>query len=236
MEPVQNSFFHGNNHNRKQDISMVSADVGLVSMVRQGVLALQLLPPNSSAGQCLCLWLIASIVTGCSATAAFIGVCLFLVSLGIIIITDGVTSVPDVAVCETLLNQLRSGTIACSFVQVHNILTLLLCWCSSFNDSVTWFLWCLQVGGAYSYDCSFGYIPNVELMKFLSLATFGSYLPSCPEVDLHSQDMNAYHKAFLTYSFLKTPESMNLEYFCGETYMSHWRAHSATQLIFSSKI
>lgn len=38
--------------------------------------------------------------------------------LGIIIITDGVTSVPDVAVCETLLNQLRSGTIACSFVQV----------------------------------------------------------------------------------------------------------------------
>lgn len=39
---------------------------------------------------------------------------------GIIIITDGVTSVPDVAVCETLLNQLRSGTIACSFVQVNN--------------------------------------------------------------------------------------------------------------------
>lgn len=37
---------------------------------------------------------------------------------GVIIITDGVTSVPDVAVCETLLNQLRSGTIACSFVQV----------------------------------------------------------------------------------------------------------------------
>lgn len=37
---------------------------------------------------------------------------------GIIIITDGVTSVPDVAMCETLLNQLRSGTIACSFVQV----------------------------------------------------------------------------------------------------------------------
>ncbi|XP_038554439.1 KICSTOR complex protein SZT2-like, partial [Micropterus salmoides] len=105
----------------------------------------------------------------------------------IIIITDGVTSVPDVAVCETLLNQLRSGTIACSFV---------------------------QVGGAYSYDCSFGYIPNVELMKFISLATFGSYLPSCPEVDVNNQEMNVYHKAFLTYSFLKTPESMNSEYFC----------------------
>ncbi|KAG8003235.1 KICSTOR complex protein SZT2 [Nibea albiflora] len=159
VEPVQSSGLHSNTlddqPHRKQGISMVSADMGLVSMVRQGILALQLLPPNSSAG--------------------------------IIIITDGVTSVPDVAVCETLLNQLRSGTIACSFV---------------------------QVGGAYSYDCSFGYIPNVELMKFISLATFGSYLPSCPEVDLNSQEMNAYHKAFLTYSFLKTPESMNSEYFC----------------------
>lgn len=72
-----------------------------------------------------------------------------------------------------------------------------------------------QVGGAYSYDCSFGYIPNVELMKFISLATFGSYLPSCPEVDLSSPEMNIYHRALLTYSFLKTPESMNSEYFCG---------------------
>lgn len=77
-----------------------------------------------------------------------------------------------------------------------------------------------QVGGAYSYDCSFGYIPNVELMKFISLATFGSYLPSCPEVDLSSPEMNIYHKALLTYSFLKTPESMNSEYFCGASVYS----------------
>ncbi|XP_051562300.1 KICSTOR complex protein SZT2-like isoform X5 [Myxocyprinus asiaticus] len=140
---------------RKPAVSMVTADVGLVSMVRQGILALQLLPPNSGAG--------------------------------IIIITDGVTSVPDVAVCETLLNQLRSGTIACSFV---------------------------QVGGAYSYDCSFGYIPNVELMKFISMATFGSYLSSCPEPDSTGHEMNAYHRAFLTYSFLRTGESMNPEYYC----------------------
>ncbi|KAK7922321.1 hypothetical protein WMY93_009223 [Mugilogobius chulae] len=134
-------------------VSMVSADMGLVSMIRQGILALQLLPPNSSAG--------------------------------IILITDGVGSVPDVAMCETLLNQLRSSTIACSFV---------------------------QVGGSYSYDCCFGYIPNVELMKFMSLATFGSYLPSCPEVQPGREDMNTYHRAFLTYSFLKNPESTSSEY------------------------
>ncbi|XP_052454907.1 KICSTOR complex protein SZT2 isoform X6 [Carassius gibelio] len=140
---------------RKPGVSMLTADVGLVSMVRQGILALQLLPPNSGAG--------------------------------IIIITDGVTSVPDVAVCETLLNQLRSGTIACSFV---------------------------QVGGAYTYDCSFGYIPNVELMKFISMATFGSYLSMYPESDSPGEEMNAYHRAFLTYSFLRTGESMNPEYYC----------------------
>uniref|UniRef100_A0AAR2L548 SZT2 subunit of KICSTOR complex n=1 Tax=Pygocentrus nattereri TaxID=42514 RepID=A0AAR2L548_PYGNA len=140
---------------RKQGVSMVTADVGLVSMVRQGILALQLLPPNSTAG--------------------------------IVIITDGVTSVPDVAVCEALLNQLRSGTIACSFV---------------------------QVGGAYTYDCSFGYIPNVELMKFMSMATFGSYLSICPEPAQVGQEMNSYHRAFLTYSFLRTSESINPDYYC----------------------
>lgn len=72
------------------------------------------------------------------------------------------------------------------------------------------------MGGTYSYDCSFGYIPNVELMKFISLATFGSYLPNCPDLDPAGQEMNVYHKAFLTYSFLKTPESLNSEYFCGK--------------------
>lgn len=136
-------------------MSVVTADVGLVSMVRQGILALQLLPSNSSAG--------------------------------IIIITDGVTSVPDVAVCETLLNQLRSGTVACSFV---------------------------QVGGVYSYDCSFGHVPNVELMKFIAMATFGAYLSTCPELDPLSTDLNVYHKAFLLYSFLRTGESLNPEYYC----------------------
>ncbi|XP_042318948.1 KICSTOR complex protein SZT2 isoform X3 [Sceloporus undulatus] len=140
---------------RKLGVSMVTADVGLVSMIRQGILALQLLPSNSSAG--------------------------------IIVITDGVTSVPDVAVCETLLNQLRSGTVACSFV---------------------------QVGGIYSYDCSFGHVPNVELMKFIAMATFGTYLSTCPEIEPSCLDLNVYHKAFLLYSFLRSGESLNPEYYC----------------------
>ncbi|XP_044093951.1 KICSTOR complex protein SZT2 isoform X2 [Neovison vison] len=135
---------------RKVGVSMVTADLGLVSMIRQGILALQLLPSNSSA--------------------------------------DGVTSVPDVAVCETLLNQLRSGTVACSFV---------------------------QVGGVYSYDCSFGHVPNVELMKFIAMATFGSYLSTCPEPEPGSPGLTVYHRAFLLYSFLRSGEALNPEYYCG---------------------
>ncbi|XP_060062042.1 KICSTOR complex protein SZT2 isoform X2 [Erinaceus europaeus] len=141
---------------RKVGVSMVTADLGLVSMIRQGILALQLLPSNSSAG--------------------------------IIVITDGVTSVPDVAVCETLLNQLRSGTVACSFV---------------------------QVGGVYSYDCSFGHVPNVELMKFIAMATFGSYLSTCPEIEPGNLGLTVYHRAFLLYSFLRSGEALNPEYYCG---------------------
>lgn len=41
----------GESLGRKLGVSMVTADLGLVSMIRQGILALQLLPSNSSAGQ-----------------------------------------------------------------------------------------------------------------------------------------------------------------------------------------
>lgn len=63
---------------------------------------------------------------------------------GIIVITDGVTSVPDVAVCETLLNQLRSGTVACSFVQVRTFLEKRRGKCGM-SQSWTWLVTFLQV-------------------------------------------------------------------------------------------
>ncbi|EFB30285.1 hypothetical protein PANDA_015126, partial [Ailuropoda melanoleuca] len=186
---------------RKVGVSMVTADLGLVSMIRQGILALQLLPSNSSAG--------------------------------IIVITDGVTSVPDVAVCETLLNQLRSGTVACSFVQEGGEGSVV-----RHKDGHGWLLsyrrllfiagssWICRsrtqetalverVGGVYSYDCSFGHVPNVELMKFIAMATFGSYLSTCPEPEPGSPGLTVYHRAFLLYSFLRSGEALNPEYYCG---------------------
>lgn len=74
----------------------------------------------------------------------------------------------------------------------------------------------LQVGGVYSYDCSFGHVPNVELMKFIAMATFGSYLSTCPELEPGNLGLTVYHRAFLLYSFLRSGEALNPEYYCGE--------------------
>ncbi|XP_016075639.1 PREDICTED: protein SZT2 isoform X2 [Miniopterus natalensis] len=72
-----------------------------------------------------------------------------------------------------------------------------------------------QVGGVYSYDCSFGHVPNVELMKFIAMATFGSYLSTCPEPEPGNLGLTVYHRAFLLYSFLRSGEALNPEYYCG---------------------
>lgn len=74
----------------------------------------------------------------------------------------------------------------------------------------------LQVGGVYSYDCSFGHVPNVELMKFIAMATFGSYLSTCPEPEPSNLGLTVYHRAFLLYSFLRSGEALNPEYYCGK--------------------
>lgn len=74
----------------------------------------------------------------------------------------------------------------------------------------------LQVGGVYSYDCSFGHVPNVELMKFIAMATFGSYLSTCPEPEPGNLGLTVYHRAFLFYSFLRSGEALNPEYYCGK--------------------
>lgn len=74
----------------------------------------------------------------------------------------------------------------------------------------------LQVGGVYSYDCSFGHVPNVELMKFIAMATFGSYLSTCPEPEPGNLGLTVYHRAFLLYSFLRSGEALNPEYYCGK--------------------
>lgn len=78
------------------------------------------------------------------------------------------------------------------------------------------------MGGVYSYDCSFGHVPNVELMKFIAMATFGSYLSTCPETEPGNLGLTVYHRAFLLYSFLRSGEALNPEYYCGKARPCGW--------------
>ncbi|KAK3857346.1 hypothetical protein Pcinc_036398, partial [Petrolisthes cinctipes] len=95
---------------------------------------------------------------------------------GIVVITDGVISLPDAKSFESLLVQLRNQTVACSF---------------------------LQLGSVYHPQGSLGYVPFTDLMAFLASATFGAYLTVLPELDDGNYDnhMNDYHKSLLSWNF-----------------------------------
>ncbi|KAB7502634.1 Protein SZT2 [Armadillidium nasatum] len=130
---------------------MISPDIGFVNMLRYGIVALQLLPQNSTAG--------------------------------IIVITDGVISLPDATMFDALLVQLRNLTISCSF---------------------------LQIGTIYKPHAGLGYISFNDLMMFLANATFGVYFTDLPTIsDGYENEINEYHKAFLTWSFQKGLDEIN---------------------------
>lgn len=54
-------------------------------------------------------------------------------------------------------------------------------------------------------------------MKFIAMATFGSYLSTCPEPEPGNLGLTVYHRAFLLYSFLRSGEALNPEYYCGKS-------------------
>ena len=63
-------------------------------------------------------------------------------------------SFPDGITLESALAQLRHSMISCSFI---------------------------QIGSPPHPDFSFGYVPYIDFMKFISVATFGSYLAISPD-------------------------------------------------------
>lgn len=71
--------------------------------------------------------------------------------------TDGSlgVTVTDSNRFDALMTQLRNSTIACSF---------------------------LKMGDTYCARAQFGHIPHVELLQFISTATFGAYFSSCPDL------------------------------------------------------
>ncbi|XP_062615666.1 KICSTOR complex protein SZT2-like, partial [Saccostrea cucullata] len=92
-------------------------------------------------------------------------------SAGIVVVTDGMLGVTDLNLFDTLLAQLRSSTIACSF---------------------------LRIGQTQCARCSFGLVPHVELLQFISSTTFGTYIGDPPD------EKEDYHRKLLIWSFQKS--------------------------------
>ncbi|CAF3840940.1 unnamed protein product [Rotaria magnacalcarata] len=79
----------------------------------------------------------------------------------LVIITDGILDVPNLPAFEVVMRQIRARIISCSFVQIgsnnkRHQLT---------NNKVL-----------NAPIASLGHVPNEELLKFISLSTFGSFI------------------------------------------------------------
>ncbi|TRY67945.1 hypothetical protein TCAL_03430, partial [Tigriopus californicus] len=101
----------------------------------------------------------------------------------IIYIGDAIMSLPDIDKCDSVLNSLRTLSISLSFLKV------------------------LDRSHA---DASLTNGPNFDLLKFIALSTYGTFLTELPKI--HNEDyvynMNAYHEAFLCWSFRKTLDQL----------------------------
>ncbi|XP_064476430.1 KICSTOR complex protein SZT2-like [Ornithodoros turicata] len=131
-------------------VNMTPSDMSTLNMLKYGMLALQLLPENSSAG--------------------------------IVVITDGMISLPNSIQLESLLTSLRTSTVACSF---------------------------FQLGSRYHAKNCLGFVPYDDIMRFIARATFGAFLDSVLHLDDSAEpgNVNVFHKALLFWSFQE--ESIN---------------------------
>ncbi len=135
-------------------VATTTADSGFIAMIRAGVLALQLLPRNSS--------------------------------LKIVVITDGMIAAPDINALDNLLAQLRKDTIALSFIQLSSV---------------------------YHPQSGLARVPYEELMEYMALSTYGTYLPRVVENNIRPYEyfMNIYHEAFLCWGFKKALQGLDLD-------------------------
>lgn len=145
----------------------IPPDIAMVTMFRCGLMSLQLLPPQSSAG--------------------------------IVMISDGMLTLPSASVLENMLTQSRNHNISCSFIQVGS--------------------------GSHPHSC-FGYLPYTDLMKFITTATFGAYLDKCPEElqDEFNYNYSLYHRAFLAWNFQRGLHGFKSDYRWDQCRVgqSHW--------------
>ncbi|XP_076669350.1 KICSTOR complex protein SZT2 isoform X3 [Andrena cerasifolii] len=94
-----------------------------------------------------------------------------------IIVSDGIMGTTDVHALDSVIQQLRATTVACSF---------------------------LHVGSTYHPHCADGLVPYQDLLYFMARTTLGTYIPfSRYPVDLNEGEMNIYHTSFLCWQLYR---------------------------------
>ena len=79
----------------------------------------------------------------------------------LVIITDGILDVPNLSTFEVVMRQIRARIISCSFVQIGSN--------NNRQQSASSKILKPRI-------VSLGHVPNEELLKFISLSTFGSFI------------------------------------------------------------
>ncbi|XP_014480858.1 PREDICTED: protein SZT2-like [Dinoponera quadriceps] len=129
-----------------------------------------------------------------------------------VVISDGIVGVKDVHALDSIVQQLRATTVACSF---------------------------LHVGSAYHPHCADGLVPYQDLLYFIAAATLGSYMSfNSYVVSAHGTDMNLYHRNFLCWQLYRdvpydsTPDSR----ICWRTENNCFDGHKTDQLLRKKQI
>nr|XP_033323084.1 KICSTOR complex protein SZT2-like isoform X4 [Megalopta genalis] len=104
-----------------------------------------------------------------------------------IIVSDGIIGTTDVHVLDSVIQQLRATTVACSF---------------------------LHVGSTYHPHSADGLVPYQDLLYFIARATLGTYMSFIPRVThLDDTEMNTYHKNFLCWQLYREVLYDDLPYY-----------------------
>ncbi|XP_023246457.1 KICSTOR complex protein SZT2 [Copidosoma floridanum] len=100
----------------------------------------------------------------------------------LVILSDGIVGVNDIHVMESVIQQLRGTAISCSF---------------------------LHVGSSYHPHSANGLVPYTDLLRFISLATLGSYMTTFPITDTEDQRINSYHENLLCWQLYR-PDNLEV--------------------------
>ncbi|XP_066587997.1 KICSTOR complex protein SZT2-like [Prorops nasuta] len=125
----------------------------------------------------------------------------------LIVVTDGIIGATNIHVLDSIIHQLRSTTVACSF---------------------------LHIGSPYHPHCGDGLIPYQDLLYFLATATLGSYMPFIPNSkEANILDMNIYHRNFLCWQLYRQASYETCQNHQSSWTMENslFHGHKSTQLL-----